>query len=279
MRRKLLAGIVLASLTLLLTGCCISHEWQEATCTTPETCAKCGKTQGEALGHTWVEATCTERKHCEKCSATQGEPLGHTLTEANFQQPATCEVCGETVGEPLEAGFEKNGLTCNVELDTAYPFETLCYLTDDTTTGEVTFSDYEVFESDDELELEAVDGYEWKTVTFTIVWNDENANNYGVGEWTYSLTDYYNDEYMFNEDSNLNYKGEEYSEMDFYTETLQNDWVDDAYIYQGRLFFLVPKGYDGVVLAMFNHKIGEALESAESLYGYVDENTLLFRLK
>lgn len=304
-KRKWLCGITILLTCCMLTGCCMSHEWQEATCIAPKTCSKCGKTEGEvlahtwveatcaepkhcsvcgetegeALEHTWVEATCAEPKHCEVCGETEGEPLEHTLTEANYQQPATCEVCGETVGEPLEAGFEKNGLTCNVELDTAYPFETLCYLTDDTTTGEVTFSDYEVFESDDELELEAVDGYEWKTVTYTIVWDDENANNYGVGGWASYLTDYYNAEYFFNEDSSLNYNGEEYSKTTFLTQTLQDDWSDDAYIFQQRLLFLIPKEYDGVVWAMFNHNMEEALESAESLYECIDENTLLFRFK
>lgn len=41
----------------------MSHEWKEATCAEPKTCAKCGETEGEALGHTWVEATCEEPKH------------------------------------------------------------------------------------------------------------------------------------------------------------------------------------------------------------------------
>ncbi len=53
------ALIISAVVTCLLTGCCMSHEWKEATCTEPKTCTKCDKTEGEALGHTWVEATCT----------------------------------------------------------------------------------------------------------------------------------------------------------------------------------------------------------------------------
>ena len=117
----------------MLTGCCISHEWKEATCTEPKICCKCGE--------------------------TEGEPLAHTLTEADYQQAATCEVCGVTVGEPLQAEFEKYGLTCNTELDTNYPYLIPCYDERYTTEGQVSFSDYEVFDSDETHE--AAEGYEW----------------------------------------------------------------------------------------------------------------------
>ena len=47
---------VLLCLTLILglcgCGCSCRHEWVDATCTEPKTCAKCGETQGEARGHT-----------------------------------------------------------------------------------------------------------------------------------------------------------------------------------------------------------------------------------
>lgn len=34
------------------------HQWIEADCTTPKTCAVCGKTEGEAEGHRYVENVC-----------------------------------------------------------------------------------------------------------------------------------------------------------------------------------------------------------------------------
>ena len=34
------------------------HRWIEADCTTPKTCAVCGKIEGERLGHTYVENVC-----------------------------------------------------------------------------------------------------------------------------------------------------------------------------------------------------------------------------
>lgn len=111
MRKRIYTVLLMLSLIMIMSGCCISHDWQEATCTEPRTCSKCGQTEGEALGHTWVEATCTEPKTCSVCGATEGEALGHMLTEANYQEAAICEICGATEGEPLQADFEMYGLT------------------------------------------------------------------------------------------------------------------------------------------------------------------------
>lgn len=58
MKRFFVIVIVLV-VALSLSACCISHSFAPATCTEPETCTKCGETQGEALGHSWTEATCT----------------------------------------------------------------------------------------------------------------------------------------------------------------------------------------------------------------------------
>ena len=130
MRKKL--WIVLAAL-VILAGAAFAilycdHQWQDATCTAPQTCAKCGKTQGEmiphdyapadcvhpetcrscgktqgeALGHKWKDATCTEPETCEVCGEIRGEALGHKWKDATCTEPETCEVCGETQGEALE---------------------------------------------------------------------------------------------------------------------------------------------------------------------------------
>ena len=80
------------------------HDWITATCTTPETCSKCGKTQGEVLGHTWIDATCTEPKTCTVCGETEGEALGHIegdwevvetdMADATEKLETYCIVCG-----------------------------------------------------------------------------------------------------------------------------------------------------------------------------------------
>ncbi len=51
MKRFISAVLLLVLCCTLLTGCFCKHEWQDATCTTPTTCALCGKTEGDALGH------------------------------------------------------------------------------------------------------------------------------------------------------------------------------------------------------------------------------------
>lgn len=288
----------------MLTGCCMSHEWKEATCTEPKTCAKCGKSEGEALGHTWVgatcaeakhcsvcgeiegeplehtwaNATCVEAKHCSVCGETEGEPLEHVLTEANYQQPAICEVCGETVGEPLQAAFEKNGIECNAESDTTYPIVMPCYgMTEYTTEGKLTFSDYEIFESDDTHE--ALEDYEWRTVTTTIIFDDENARNYGFLGFTLQVTDYYGtgDTSPNTDTYTLNYNGIDYTDAKCEKEELQVGWNDDIYTCQVRYFFRVPKGYDGTVVTVL--KSDSAGDTNASITDKIDNDTVFFRLK
>lgn len=76
MKKKIIWVICIMSImSILLTGCCLSHDWQEANCTIPKTCVKCGEIKGEALGHDWQEATCTEARTCSVCGETEGEAL------------------------------------------------------------------------------------------------------------------------------------------------------------------------------------------------------------
>ncbi len=100
--KRVISLVLALAAVLSLAGCCLNHEWEEATCTEPRTCVKCGKTEGEPLSHDWEEATCTEPKTCSRCGETKGEPLGHDWEEATYDAPKTCSRCGETEGEPLE---------------------------------------------------------------------------------------------------------------------------------------------------------------------------------
>ncbi len=61
-----------------------THTWADATCTTPKTCTKCHKTEGEALGHDYGEfvtvkpATCVEgrkEKTCSRCCDVVSESI------------------------------------------------------------------------------------------------------------------------------------------------------------------------------------------------------------
>lgn len=102
----LLLVLVVVCLSLVLSGCCIVHDWQDATCLEPKTCAKCGKTSGEPLGHVWVEATCTEPQTCSVCGATYGDALGHDVEPATCTEDAVCKVCGERLEKALGHDWE-----------------------------------------------------------------------------------------------------------------------------------------------------------------------------
>lgn len=96
---KMLA--ILLAVAMLLSGCCLFHEWVEADCEDPKHCTKCGKTDGEALGHDWEDATCEEPETCSRCEETQGEALGHDWAAATCEAPETCTRCEDTQGEAL----------------------------------------------------------------------------------------------------------------------------------------------------------------------------------
>ena len=47
--KKWLCGIVALATCGMLTGCHVSHDWQEATCTHPKTCSVSGAAERENL--------------------------------------------------------------------------------------------------------------------------------------------------------------------------------------------------------------------------------------
>ena len=110
MKRVFLACLLLAITCGLLSGCGHTHEWLDASCTTPKTCKECGETEGEPLGHSWNEATCTSPKTCSRCNTTEGDALGHDWKDATCTDAKTCSRCGITEGDPL--GHEWIDATC-----------------------------------------------------------------------------------------------------------------------------------------------------------------------
>lgn len=107
MKKKLMIGAMLTVLILLLAACGCEHEWREASCVAPKTCALCGEVEGEALPHTWQDATCSKPKTCSACSATDGEALPHTWQDATCTDAKTCSVCSATDGEPLGHSWQE----------------------------------------------------------------------------------------------------------------------------------------------------------------------------
>lgn len=110
MKRVFLACLLWAIICGLLSGCGHTHEWLDASCTTPKTCTECSETEGEPLGHSWNEATCTSPKTCSRCNATEGEAIGHDWKDATCTDAKICSRCGFTEGDPL--GHEWIEATC-----------------------------------------------------------------------------------------------------------------------------------------------------------------------
>ena len=100
LKHGIVAFIIIAT-SLVLTGCCLQHEWAEATCTTPSTCTKCGKTKGVPIEHSWREATCKYPRTCSVCGMTNGEPKEHKWVDATCTKAKKCSVCNTIEGEAL----------------------------------------------------------------------------------------------------------------------------------------------------------------------------------
>lgn len=195
MARKSFPVLILTLCLLLLAGCGCQHEWKEATCSQPRTCAKCAETEGEPLEHEWREATCTQAKTCVLCGKQEGEPLPHTWLDATYEAPKTCVSCAATEGEPLTPDFEAYGISINLfenrhtigqdENGPIYayrePFDyvTACWKNPAfKTTGELYLSDYRIFVEDETHP--AVPGYEWRAFDVEISYTDRNAQSYGI---------------------------------------------------------------------------------------------------
>lgn len=101
-----------------------THNYVDATCTTPKTCTICSATEGEALGHSgdlWFEiiaSTCTDpgllARICDVCGTTEtkaGTVTDH-IYETATKDPTcteqglitqTCTGCGDTIEETVAA--------------------------------------------------------------------------------------------------------------------------------------------------------------------------------
>ena len=262
----------------------LGHDWKEATCTEPEICSRCGETRGEPLGHDWKEATCTEPEICSRCGETRGEPLGHDAAPADYWTPSVCTRCGEELEPALIPDFEFYGLNRNIiGLNETVDYKTICY--DDPsyrTVGKLTFLSYETTPGNDELE--ALDGYEWRILTFEVKFDDENANEYGMSIG-FSIEDYYDIRYHddmadYSDETwdvyKVVYKGETYA-CRTRREGSFAGWKDKQNVYTGTFYVQVPVGYDGVVFGLRDRGV----EWPDDAYVFdIDfSSSIYFRLK
>ncbi len=75
------------------------HNWQDATCTSPELCINCNETRGEALSHSWTQSSCAEPLLCTRCGNTTTEGIVHELVLENCLLPRYCKNCSYTESE------------------------------------------------------------------------------------------------------------------------------------------------------------------------------------
>lgn len=306
--KKRFSLIAIFSLCLcLLAGCACSHQWTEADCLTPRTCAKCDATEGEALGHAWADATCAAPKTCkncgltegealthiwtevscaapktcENCGLTEGEALEHTWVDANYQAPQTCSVCGGTQGEALTASFEAQGFRFDeTQFDVPYT------LTAGSHTVTVTLASHEVFESD--ASHEALEGYQWHSVK-VIIEGTESLNSVIP---TYTDYNNYYDMESFNASLSpqttsallalkhtVNHNGVDYADCLFQLDSSNVDEGSDGWTFEEHFAIRVPVGFDGIFVCVGNGSLMQGNYETDCLKLYADENTVFFRLK
>ena len=237
------------------------HDWQPATCTAPETCAVCGETRGETAGHSWQPATCTAPETCAVCGETQGEALGHDAAPADYWSASVCTRCGEELAPALTPDFVAYGLDAHlIEQGKTYDYSTVCY--DDesfSTVGKATVTSHTVTPGDGE-KLEIRDGYSWHVVTFEVVFDDDNAYNYGISP-DISYEDYYDirhhDDTMDYDDEtgrssfDIVFKGVTYRGI-FFLENSYSGWSGHSNTWTCSFYLQLPDGYDGAVVGLID---------------------------
>ena len=263
-------------------GKTLEHNYTEATCTEASVCSVCGVIGAEALGHTFSDATCTEAATCSTCGAVEGEALGHSLSEATYQSAPQCSVCGETVGEALVADFVKYGIDASIQVGQTYTLNTVTGDGTMSTYGKTTISSYEVMISDDLRS--ARDGYEWHVVTFTTVFSDDVALQYGAGA-DYTVTDYYNIAGFKDTADHSDESMSVYYVLIDGVETPvyfgQNGGFsgnpDGSFTFELTFSVQKPVGYDGIVIGLNNMAIDARIENY--LFDvYQADQFLLFRI-
>ncbi|MCL2820500.1 MAG: hypothetical protein FWD38_06680 [Oscillospiraceae bacterium] len=246
----------------------------------------------EECSHFWKNPDCFTPYVCIDCGEEKDFPLEHVWLPANFQEGPICELCGEIGGDPIEPNFTKHGYKINTTSGRPYDYLTITgHNSDLSTTGTATLLYIDIFESDGEYP--AKDGYEYIVARIMITFDDENSRIHGftyiTGQLDYFGFDPNERSVAHNElrDSDtpgfkianreLNYFGENYEYYIKHTQ-FQNEWVGDISYVVLEYAFLVPVGFDGMVVY-----ISSAANWSDSgtrvLSDNFDDDTLFFRLR
>jgi len=242
--------------------------------------------------HFWRNPDCTHPYICYDCGEEQGVPLEHIRLPANFQIGPVCEKCGEIGGEPVEPNFIRYGYRINTTSGRRYDYKTTTSQNPGLETiGTAILLYIDIFESDDEYPYK--NGYEYIVARIMIQFDDENARDYGFTYITGHL-DFFgfdpNENAIAHSDlresdiagfkignSKLNYFGEDYEYYLMHTQ-FQNEWIGDISYIVLEYVFLVPGGYDGMVVYIANAANWSDNEN-RVLSDNFDSDTLFFRLR
>ena len=207
--KKISVFIMLLSVLLCLSGCCIAHRWTEASCTEPSKCLNCGETRGEPLGHDWQSDAGI--LICPRCGAVDDSEERAALGKSETDLPANANIEVTAAGEnavmtvevpPAEAAevpaipeieapaeavsasehaadFEKYGIVPNMAYKELYSFTTQTReMSALSTVGELAVTDFGILPADSAHPKR--DGYEWRYVVLQATFFDENAHKNGV---------------------------------------------------------------------------------------------------
>ena len=196
----------------------------------------------------------------------------HNWKEANYQEPKTCIDCNETEGEPLPPKFLSLGYKFS-EIGVTYTYKS-CYEDKSKATGQATVKDVRVTPGDDYYETK--EGYEWVIAT-CIIEVGTNPKQFQIG---IERIDYYG--YDMNTvfpNYTINYYGVDH-QVENKTKIIQNT----ATIMEFEVGYLVPSGYDGVILIFFNDYNNMIIDytNPDTIVTFddiIDQDTLFFHLK
>ena len=100
--------MLIVVLAFSLSSCECNHEWQEATCTTPRTCTKCGETIGTTLYHNYERVGCDEYLRCKDCGTDSTYSKSYHSYVGNCEEIGACFYCGEPSPKALEHTYKGN---------------------------------------------------------------------------------------------------------------------------------------------------------------------------
>lgn len=241
--------------------------------------------------HFWSLPDCHTPIFCLDCGEIGGEPTPHEFTEANFQQPAICKLCGDIYGGVLEPNFTALGFEINTTPGRWVDFHTVTNLDSETeTVGTVILLHIDIFETAPDYPRKV--GYEFIRARLMMIFDDEAAASYGY-KYVIGHVDYYSMsltdpsvpfEYLLESNyegfkiSNrtINFHGQEREYFVRYEE-IRSAWAEGVAYVEREYTFLVPAGYDGIVIYLSSAANWTEYES-RIMSDNIDENTLFFRL-